>query len=63
MGILGTLGSGKTCGMTYLAYLNFLKGRQIYSNYGIRLPNVIRVNSPEDVLNMADGFAALDEKH
>jgi len=63
MGILGELGSGKTLALTYLALRNYsLKQRTIYSNYNLKFPH-IHVKTPDDVLGMKDGFAALDEKH
>jgi len=56
----GELGSGKTLGLTYLAALNYNKGRTIYSNYELRFPYTY-VDTIEMISEMENCFAALDE--
>lgn len=60
--ICGELGAGKTLSLVYLALRNYQKGRKIYSNFDMVIPHE-RVRTPEDVLNMKDGFLAADENY
>lgn len=39
IGYYGDLGSGKTLSMTKYAYLYYLKGYEVYSNYGLSFPH------------------------
>lgn len=61
MAILGELGSGKTLSLTYLALRNYYKGRNIYANYALKKIPFTLITQPEQILQMHDGFAALDE--
>ena len=64
---IGELGTGKTLGLTYMALRNWLKGKDIYSNYKLNFPDVpfnnkIRyVRSIDEIQNIKEGFACLDE--
>lgn len=60
LGIVGELGSGKTLALTYLAWRNYSKGMKIYSNYKLNFPYT-PIQTPDDIINMKDGFASLDE--
>jgi hypothetical protein len=61
MAFCGELGSGKTLGLTYMAVRNYLHGRKIYSNYKLNFP-FTPVKTPDDIVNMHDGFLCADEK-
>jgi len=61
MGIMGELGAGKTLCLTYFALRNYHKQRQLFMNYHLKKLPYTYVKSPEDILNMRDGFAGLDE--
>lgn len=37
--ILGKMGSGKTCFLTYLMYLDYKAGRKVVADYGLKFPN------------------------
>lgn len=39
--IVGLMNSGKTLYMTYLLFLDYLKGRKIFSNYHLNFPHTI----------------------
>ena len=64
---VGELGTGKTLGLTYMALRNWLKGKDIYSNYKLNFPptefgnRIIYVRTIDDIQNIGDGFACLDE--
>jgi hypothetical protein len=61
MGIIGELGSGKTLSLVYLALRNHTKRRPLFANFKlIHLPYT-RVHTPDELLRMSGGFAALDE--
>jgi Zonular occludens toxin (Zot) len=69
--ILGSMGEGKTLGATYLAYRKYAKdGLNIFANYHIKFPplpeekktpNISFLRGIDDVMNMRDGYAVLDE--
>ncbi|KXH75943.1 MAG: hypothetical protein AM326_08240 [Candidatus Thorarchaeota archaeon SMTZ-45] len=60
MAFVGELGAGKTLSLTYFAYLNYLRGVKVYSNYHLNFP-YIPVTSIEDIEDMKEGFFAGDE--
>lgn len=60
MAFVGELGAGKTLSLTYFAYLNFLKGVKVYSNYKLAFP-FEPVRTVEDIEDMREGFFAGDE--
>jgi len=60
MAIIGELGSGKTLSLTYMAFRNWLKGKEIFSNYRLNFPHV-RVKSIKQIDKMREGFFAGDE--
>lgn len=60
MAIIGGLGAGKTLGLTYLAYRNFLKGLKIYSNYWLAFPHD-KIKKTSQLEKMREGFFAGDE--
>lgn len=60
MGIIGELGAGKTLSLTYLAYRNYLKGKNIFSNYHLEFPHT-KIRAVEEFDKMKDGFFAGDE--
>jgi len=60
MGIVGTLGAGKTLSLTYIAYRNYKQGVKIFSNYDLKFPYT-PVNSINDIMNIQQGFFAADE--
>lgn len=61
-GILGELGSGKTLGLTYLAWHNwFNKGRKIFSNYNLYGFPFTKISTLPDLDKMKSGFFAGDE--
>jgi len=60
MAFVGELGAGKTLSLTYFAYLNYLKGIKIYSNYHLNFPYE-PVRTLEDIEDMREGFFAGDE--
>lgn len=60
-GIIGLQGCGKTLLLTYFAsWFYFEKGIQIYSNYALNFPH-FKIEEPEQILEIKDGFACLDE--
>lgn len=46
--------------MTYLAARNYMKGRQIFSNYSLNFPHQL-VNTPEEIVDMKEGMFCGDE--
>lgn len=46
--------------MTYLAARNYMKGRQIFSNYNLNFPHQL-VNTPEEIVDMKEGMFCGDE--
>ena len=64
MGIVGSLGSGKTLALTYLAWRNWhLKGRRIFSNYNLYGFPFTKVDAIPSIERMQNGFFAGDEKN
>lgn len=62
IGIIGTMGTGKTLALTWLAYHQYNKfKRTVYSNYHLTQIPYIPISSKIDVKDMVDGFVALDE--
>lgn len=62
MAVVGELGAGKTLTLTYLALRQWLqKGRRIYANYTFYGVPYFRVDSVQDIDEMSNGFAAMDE--
>lgn len=63
--IIGTMGIGKTLSMTYLGYKKYSQTNcQIYSNYELNkdfFPNYKLVTSLNEVMDMKNGLALLDE--
>ena len=60
MAFIGTLGSGKTLGLTYWAARNYARGKTVYANYRLNFP-FIPVTTPEQIEDMQEGFFAADE--
>jgi len=60
MAIVGSLGSGKTLALTYLAYRNLMKGLKIYANYHLKFPHEY-VSTVKQLDKMKNGFFAGDE--
>jgi hypothetical protein len=68
------IGAGKTLALTYLAWRNYLKGKQIFTNYNLTFPEIVddikrnvRANNPSNIHRitritaieeMRDGFFA-----
>ena len=59
-GITGHLGSGKTLALTWMAIQQWIEGRDIYSNYNLKIPHYY-VRNTNFIDNMRDGFACMDE--
>ncbi len=59
--IVGELGAGKTLTLTYLAYINHLKGRKIFANYRLYGIPFVPVKSLEELDAIRKGFCAFDE--
>lgn len=60
MAICGELGAGKTLCLTYFAYRNWCKGKDIYSNYKLAFPHKF-IGSVRQIDTMTQGFFAGDE--
>ena len=60
MAIRGSLGAGKTLGLTYITLRNYKKGRKIYSNYNMKIPHTF-IKNVKDIDKMKNGFFAADE--
>lgn len=58
--ILNRLGEGKTLLLTVMAISNYLKGREVFSNYQLEIPHT-RLHSLEDVNQIRQGFFAADD--
>ena len=62
LAICGKQGSGKTLLATLLAYADYKKGRNIYSNYPLNFKH-IPIDSIEVIKNARDGTVLLDEAY
>ncbi len=51
----------ETLCLTYLAWKNYMKGMKLFSNYKLKGMPHLRIRDTEDIINMREGFAALDE--
>jgi len=60
IGFVGDLGSGKTLSLTYFAFRNWIKGREIFSNYTLDFNHTL-IRTISNIESMREGFCALDE--
>lgn len=56
----GRKGSGKNLSMVYYAFLSFLKGKRIYSNFKLEFPHTL-VRSLDDIREVHDGILLADD--
>jgi len=56
----GLKGSGKTIFVTYLLFVEFLKGKTIFANFHLNFPYV-HIETLSDLRGMHDGVAVLDD--
>lgn len=57
---VGTLGAGKTLGLTWRAMIAHNQGKTLYSNYKLGFPHYT-IDHPDQLEDIRNGFAALDE--
>ena len=60
--VCGKQGSGKTLLATYLAFLDYLDGKEIYSNYPLKFPHT-PINHIEVIKTAKNGTVLLDEAY
>lgn len=61
-GIIGELGAGKTLGLTFLAWHNWMrKNQKVYSNYHLFKIPYVKIVSLDQLEIMRDGFVSCDE--
>jgi len=60
LGFTGVKSIGKTLAMTFYLYIEYLKGRKIYTNYPLNFEHIM-INTFQDLNNACDGVVCVDD--